>query len=86
MALAAEQAFHAAVVAAEATRQASKVAAFTTYGFVAANLTAYRTALSDADVAYQTAVTAALNTSDLPLGNLGQSGPIPYSNWATMAS
>lgn len=86
MATAAEQTFFAAVALAEQTRQGAKAAAFTTYAFNPANLTAYITAISDADVAYQTAVTAALNASNLALGNLGQSGPIPYSNWATMAS
>lgn len=86
MASSAEQAFMAAVVVAEAVRQQSKAAAFVTYGFVAANLAAYKVALSDADVAYITAVNAALNTSDLTLGNLGQTGPIASSNWAPLLS
>lgn len=77
MALAAEIVFMNAVSAAEATRQASRVAAFNTYGFVAANLAAYKTAYAAADVAYITAVNSAANTSGLLMGNLGQSGPIP---------
>lgn len=86
MASSAEQAFMAAVAVAEAVRQQSKAAAFVTYGFVAANLATYKVALSDADVAYITAVNAALNTSDLTLGNLGQTGPIASSNWAPLLS
>lgn len=76
----------AAVVVAEAARQQTKNAARITYAFDPANLTTYRTALSDADVTYFTAVNAALNTSDLPLGNLGHTGPIPSSNWAPLLS
>jgi hypothetical protein len=41
----------AAYAAAEGVRQQSKAAAFTTYGFVPANLAAYKTALVAADVA-----------------------------------
>jgi hypothetical protein len=77
MALAAEIVFQTAVSAAESTRQASRASAFTTYGFVAANLAAYKTALAAADVAYITAVNAAANTSGLLMGNIGQTGPIP---------
>jgi hypothetical protein len=84
MALAAEQVFMAAVAAAEGTRQAAKAAAFTTWAFTPANQVAYNTALSDADVAYQTAVVAAQNTSNLTLGVLGLNGPIESSNWASL--
>lgn len=76
----------AAVALAEGTRQQSKAAAFVTYGFVQANLAAYKVALADADVAYVTAVNAAANTADLQLGTLGLSGPIPSSNWAPLLS
>lgn len=74
----------AAVALAEGTRQQSKAAAFVTYGYVAANLAAYKIALADADVAYVTAVNTAANTADLQLGTLGLSGPIPSSNWAPL--
>lgn len=82
MASSAEQTFYAAVAVAEGVRQQAKSVAFIAYGYNPANLTTYRTALSDADVAYITAVNTALNASDLPLGNLGQTGPLPFSNWA----
>src|SRR5262245_473062 len=84
MATAAEQTFIRAVAAAEGTRQTSKASAFATYGFVLANLSAYVAALSAADVAYFTAVTAALNTAGLT-GNTGQSGPLG-GNWASIAT
>ncbi len=77
MALAAEIVFQTAVSAAESTRQATKSAAFVTYGYVAANLATYKSAVAAADVAYITAVNAAANTSALLMGNIGQSGPIP---------
>jgi hypothetical protein len=86
MASAAQQTFMTAVSAAESTRQQSKAAAFLTYGFVAANLAAYKIALADADVAYITAVNAASNTSDLQLGNIALNGPIASSNWAPLLS
>lgn len=76
----------AAVAAAEATRQQSKAAAFVTYGYVVANLAAYKIALADADVAYVTAVNTAANTADLQLGTLGLNGPIQSSNWAPLLS
>lgn len=77
MALLAEITFQTAVAVAESTRQVTKAAALVTYGFVQANLAAYKTALAAADVAYITAVNAAANTSGLLMGNIGQSGPIP---------
>lgn len=79
MALAAEVVFYNAVVAAEATRQQSKAAAFLTYDFAPANAVAYVTALSDADAVYVTAVNAASDTSNLMTGTVGHSGPIPWS-------
>ena len=82
--IAAEQVFFAAVAAAESVRQQSKAAAAVTYAFNPANLTTYRTALSDADNVYFTAVNAALNTSNLPLGNLGFGGPLGMSNWCSL--
>lgn len=82
--IAAEQTFFAAVAVAEGVRQQSKAAAFVTYAFNPANLTTYRTALSDADVTYSVAVSTALNASNLPLGNLGQSGPLDMSNWCSL--
>lgn len=85
MATSAEITFMAAVSAAELTRQNARASAFTTYGFVAANLAAYKTALAAADVAYITAVNAAANTSGLLLGNHGHTGPIPTTQ-ATIAA
>jgi hypothetical protein len=76
MATSAEQTFVRSVAVAEGTRQSSKAAAFATYGFVAANLSAY--------IAYFTAVTTALNTAGLT-GNTGQSGPLG-SPWASIAT
>ncbi len=85
MALAAEQAFYNAVVAAESVRQASKVAAFNTWAFQpGAPAVTYVTALSDADVAYTTAVNSAADTSNLLMGNVGQTGPIPWAQWANI--
>jgi hypothetical protein len=84
MALAAEQVFYAAVNAAEGVRQASRAAAFTTYAFNPANAVAYVTALSDADVAYITAVNAASDTSNLMTGTVGHTGPIPWSVGASI--
>lgn len=80
-----ENTFIAAVAAAEGVRQTSKTAAFVTYGYVAANLAAYITAVAAADVAYITAVNAAANTSGLLMGNAGETGPIP-SVWGSIAA
>ena len=85
MASAAEITFMAAVSAAESTRQATKSAAFVAYGYVAANLATYKTAIAAADVAYITAVNAAANTSGLLMGNHGHTGPIPTTQ-ATIAA
>lgn len=85
MALAAEQVFIVAVNTAESTRQFSRASAFTTYGFVPANLAAYKTAWAAADVAYLTAVNTARNTSGLTIGNTGDFGPIA-GNIGTIAS
>lgn len=85
MATAAEITFMNAVSLAEQTRQASKAAAFATYGWAPANYAAYKVALADADVAYITAVNAAANTADLLLGTLGMTGPIP-TTWASLAA
>lgn len=76
----------AAVALAEGVRQQSKAAAFLTYGYVAANLAAYKIALADADVAYVTAVNTAANTADVQYGTLGLGGPIASSNWAPLTS
>lgn len=86
MSLAAEKVFYYAVAAAEATRQQSKAAALITYAYAPANAVAYATALSDADVAYITTVNAARDTSNLMLGTVGDSGPLPFSGWATIVS
>lgn len=83
MASSTELAFMNAVALAEGTRQQSKAAAFVTYGFVQANLAAYKIACADADVAYVTAVNTAANTADLQLSMLGLSGPIP-TTWAPL--
>src|SRR5215471_10231644 len=63
MATSAESTFIAAVRTAEGVRQAAKAAAFTTYGFVQANLAAYLTSLEAADNAYITSVNAAASTA-----------------------
>lgn len=81
MSFAGEQTFRAAVIAAEGVRQQSKAAAFVTYGYVAANLAAYKVALNDADSAYFSSVNTAFNTMDVPTGNTGLSGPIPGAGW-----
>ena len=84
MSLATELTYRNAVSVAESTRQQSKAAAFVTYGFVAANLAAYKVALADADVAYVTAVNTAANTLDEQVGNLGYNGPIVGANWTPL--
>jgi hypothetical protein len=85
MALAAERVFFNAVVVAEGVRQASQAAALATWAYQSgAPAVTYVTALSDADVAYLTAVNTARNTSDLNMGTVGNSGPIPWANWATI--
>jgi hypothetical protein len=72
--------FYNAVVAAEAVRQASKVAAFNTWAFQpGAPAVTYVTALADADVACITAVNSAADTSNLLTGTVGHTGPIPWS-------
>lgn len=77
MASATESTFIAAVIAAEATRQAAKIAAFNTWAFQpGAPYTTYKTAIADADVAYFTAVNTARDASNLTLGNIGDTGPI----------
>jgi len=83
MAITAEAVFRESVALAEGTRQQTKAAAMVTYGYVAANLAAYITALSAADDAYQTAVTAARLTAALPLGLQAHTGPIPH-RWGSM--
>ena len=77
MALLVERSFIVAVAVAESNRQAAKAAALATFAGVPANQPAYITAILAADVAYVTAVNAAMSTSGLDLGTLGQSGPIP---------
>jgi hypothetical protein len=83
MATSTEITFMNAVAVAESVRQQSKAAAFVTYGFVAANLAAYKIALEDADVAYTTAVNTARNAADLQVGMQGAAGPIP-TTWASL--
>lgn len=84
MSFAGEQTFRAAVIAAEGVRQQSRAAAFTTYGYVAANLAAYKVALNDADAAYYTSVNTAYNTLDETAGNIGFNGPIPGAGWTPL--
>lgn len=83
MAIPAEVTFMAAVSLAESTRQAAKAAAFTTYGFVQANLAAYKIALEDADVAYTTAVNTARDAANIQIGQIGANGPVP-TTWASL--
>lgn len=84
MSFSGEQTFRAAVVAAEGVRQQSKAAAFVTYAYVAANLATYQTALSDADVAYYTAVNTALDALNQASGSVGIAGLIPGAGWTPL--
>lgn len=82
MCTALEQAFIAAVNTAEGVRQTSKSAAFTTYGYVAANLATYKAALVAADVAFLASVNTAATTAGItPIAV--ESGPVG-GNWATI--
>jgi hypothetical protein len=81
MSFAGEQTFRAAVIAAEGVRQQAKAVAFVAYGYVAANLAAYKIALADADVAYVTSVNTAFNALDEQTGNVGLNGPILGASW-----
>jgi hypothetical protein len=73
MATAAEITFRAAVIKAESVRQTAKASAFTTYGFVPANLAAYLTALEAADNTFMASVNSAAST----LGAAGIGSPFP---------
>ncbi len=84
MATSTEITFFNAVAAAESTRQTAKSAAFTTYAFVPASYTTYKTALADADVAYYTAVNTARDASNLTTGMNGNLGPIDAAQWASL--
>jgi hypothetical protein len=84
MSLATEATFRAAVLAAEATRQGSKYAAFLTYAWDPANLAAYKIALADADAAYYTSVNTANAALDLQIGTLGLAGPVPGAAWTPL--
>lgn len=84
MSFSGEQTFRAAVALAEGVRQQSKAAAFVAYGYVAANLTTYITALADADVAYFTSVNTAADAVNESLGNTGYSGSIPGASWTPL--
>jgi hypothetical protein len=84
MSFAGEQTYRAAVLTAEGVRQQSRSAAFTTYGFVAANLAAYKIALNDADAAYYSSIQSAYNTLDETAGNMGLNGPIPGAGWTPL--
>lgn len=75
MATAAEQTFNAAVMKAEGIRQSAYAAAFTAYGFVAANLATYITALEAADNAYVSAVNSAASTLGAAGYTIPNSGP-----------
>ena len=82
MCTALEQAFIVAVTTAEGVRQTSKAAAFTTYGFVAANYATYVAALVAADVAFLASVNTAATTAGItPIAV--ESGPVG-GNWATI--
>lgn len=84
MSLATENTYRAAVLAAEATRQGSKAAAFATYAWDPANLAAYKVALADADAAYFSSVTTANAALDTQVGNVGYSGPVPGAGWTNI--
>lgn len=84
MSFAGEQTYRLAVLAAEATRQQSKAAAFVTYGYVAANLATYKTSLATADNVYFTAVNSAYNTMAETTGSNGFNGPIPGAPWTPL--
>ena len=84
MSYSAEQTFRAAVLAAEGVRQQAKAVAFVAYGYVAANLTTYQTAIADADVTYMTSVNTAYNALNEATGLAGFGGPIPGAGWTPM--
>lgn len=84
MSLSTEQTYRAAVTLAESVRQQSKAAAFVTYGYVAANLATYQTAIADADVAYFTSVNTAADALNESVGNLGYARPIPGASWTPL--
>lgn len=76
-----ELAFYNAVLAAEATRQAAKAAAFSAYNFSQAGLATYKTALIAAEVAYLTSITTAATTNGISPSAAGTSGPI-HNSWS----
>lgn len=84
MSLATQQTFRNAVLVAEGVRQQSKAAAFITYGYVAANLAAYKVALADADAAYFASVATANAALDEQVGNIGLGGPIVGAAWTSL--
>lgn len=84
MSFSGEQTYRAAVLAAEGTRQGSKAAAFVAYAYDPANLTTYKTAIADADVAYFTAVNTAFNALNDTTYLAGFGGPIPGAGWTPM--
>lgn len=84
MSFSGEQTYRAAVIAAEAVRQQSKAAAFVSYAFNPSNLTTYKTALSDADVAYFNSVKTAADALNDTSGTLGLAGPIPGAGWTPL--
>lgn len=84
MSFSGEQTFRAAVLAAEGVRQQAKAVAFVAYGYVAANLTTYKTALSDADVAYYNSVKTAMDALNDTSGGNGINGPIPGGGWTPL--
>jgi hypothetical protein len=87
MATALEATFWQAVVNANGVRQVAQQAAFATYGFVPANLAAYKSALVSADTAFVTSVNSAASTAGItpnvvPLfrGALGPSVSAPIAS------
>jgi|SRR5215510_12155960 len=78
MATSAESTFIAAVRTAEGVRQVARAAAFTTYGFVQANLATYLTSLETADNTYISSVNSAANTAGavgITIPNAGTPNP-----------
>ncbi len=84
MSFSGEQTYRAAILAAEGVRQQAKAVAFVAYGYVAANLATYQTAIADADVAYFTSVNTAYNALNETTGINGFAGPVAGAGWTPM--
>lgn len=84
MSFSAEQTYRAAVLAAEGVRQQAKAVAFVAYAYNPSNLTTYKTAISDADVAYFNSVKVAADALNDGSGVNGMCGPIQGAGWTPL--